>query len=397
MNAGSKTSGRPAWIEVDLGAVAHNLDIIKDFLSPGSEICAVVKANAYGHGLDRVVSFMSGYGVRNFAVATVEEAAAVRKIAPQAMILVLSLVWPGQIEEVLDLDLVSGVSDMIYAEKLSEAAIKRGRRAKVMAVIDTGMGRIGFRSEEPASVETVKAVSGLKGLELLGLMSHFSDCTGAGPESDAYTDLQEARFASFREKVLAAGVPLPVCSLCNSFGTMTRPSAHYQLCRTGAIIFGSYTDTLTPRFGFLPALSVKALISHIKTVPAGTVIGYNRAAVTERESVIGTVNLGYADGIPRNWGCGNGSVIIRGMKAPLIGLVCMDQLMVDLTDVPGAALFDEVTVIGRSGDLEIAADEMGEKTGTMYDVIVTGLSERLPRFYIAPAEDGGSREAEDKD
>lgn len=384
MNSTKMTNtGRPAWVEVDLGAISNNIDIIRDHLSPGCTLCAVVKADAYGHGLKTVANMLQKKGVDCFAVATVEEGIAVRTLTGDAMIIVLSLVWPGQIETVLDYGLVTGVSDPEYAKRLSEAARARGTRAKVFAMVDTGMSRIGFLSEDPDTPEMIRNIAGQEGLELLGLMSHFAGSNDVSPEGIAYTDMQEQRFAALREKVLAEGVPLKICSICNSFAAMTRPSAHYQLVRTGAVMFGSYVDTLKPRFGFMPAMSVKALVMHIKTVPAGTVVGYNRISRVSRPSVIGTLNLGYADGIPRNWSAGTGYVLVRGCRAPILGPLCMDQMMIDLTDVPGASLYDEAVLIGRDGDLEITADEMGEKTGSFFDTIVTAVSLRLPYVYLS--------------
>lgn len=382
-------NGRPAWVEIDLDAIGHNISIIKRNLSPGCSLCGVVKADAYGHGMKQVAGLLIRKGVRTLAVATVEEGITLRKLYPDVRILVLSLVFPGQIGQILDNGLVTGVSNLVYARALSEEAFRRGVRAEVFALIDTGMGRIGFLSEDEDTVRQIKEVQSLAGLKLLGILSHFGGSNDISPEGVDYTDMQSARFALIREKLLAAGVDLAISSICNSFATMTRPADHYQLCRTGAVMFGSYVDTLMPQFGFRPAMSVKALIMHIKEVPAGSYIGYNRISRTEKPSRIGTLNIGYADGIPRNWSCGVGYVLVNGKKAPILGPLCMDQLMIDLTGIPEAGLYDEAVLIGVSGGKEISADEMGETTGSFFDTIVTAMCLRLPYYYI---EDGVLRE-----
>ncbi|MCF0149834.1 MAG: alanine racemase [Firmicutes bacterium] len=373
--------GRPAWVEIDLDAIGHNIDIIKSNLSDGCALCGVVKADAYGHGLEKVAGLLIEKGVSTLATATVEEGLQLRRLYPQVRILVLSLVHPRQISQVLKGGLITCVSNRVYADALSEEACRQGVLAPVFAAVDTGMGRIGFLSEEEDTVCAIKELSVLPGLDFLGVLSHFGGSNDISPEGLAYTDLQSARFARLREKLLAAGVALGESTICNSFAALTRPKDHYQLCRTGAVMFGSYEDTLMPRFGFRPAMSVKALIMHIKTVPEGSYIGYNRISRTQKATRIGTLNIGYADGIPRNWSCGVGYVLVNGKKAPILGPLCMDQLMIDLSAVPQAQLYDEAVLIGESGGLRISADEMGETTGSFFDTIVTAMSLRLPYYY----------------
>ena len=371
---------RPGWVEVDLSVIGHNLDIIRNEVGPDTEICAVVKANAYGHGAVPVTRYLLKKGIRSFAVATVEEALELREITKDSRILLLGMICPEYIPAVLENDITVGISTLSFARLLSEEAVKAGRTIRCFAFLDTGMCRVGFLSEDPDTVDSIEAVSKLPGLDMLGLLSHFSGSNDMSNPGKAYTAMQLARFSRVRDELLSRGVSLPVCSLANSYATMMLPESRFQMVRPGAVLYGSYVDSIMPQFGTKAALSVKAKIMHLKDVPAGSAIGYNRTSVTTRTTRIATINLGYADGIPRVWG-GRGYVLINGRMAPLMGVVCMDQFMVDVTDVPDVKIYDEVVIIGKSGDLEITADTVGEATGGIFDTLVCGLTARLPYVY----------------
>ncbi len=373
---------RPAWVEVDLSAISRNIDRIKDRLAPGCEFCAVVKANAYGHGQRKCMELLMAKGVNRFAVATIEEALIAREICPEGMVYILGLVEPEDYGIILDNDITIGLCIMEDALLLSEAALRAGKKAPVFAVVNTGMNRLGFIPEDPQTIEDIRKLSELPGLQLLGLMSHFSSADEFDEAGDAYTDMQLRRFEALRIKLTEAGVPLPFNTLANSAASLLLPESHYQMARPGGSIFGDYADGLPPELGIEYCMNVKAKIMHLKRLPKGSAIGYGRHTELERDSLIGTLNLGYADGIPRMWSCGQGYVLVHGAKAPIVGVVCMDQMMIDLTDIPDVKRFDTVTLIGEDGDLHIRPEQMGEVCGGIFDTTVIGLAQRLPYKYI---------------
>ncbi len=373
---------RPAWVEVDMGAISRNIDRIKNRLAPGCEFCAVVKANAYGHGQRKCMGLLMAKGITRFAVATIEEALLARELCPGGMVYILGLVEPQDYGIILENNITLGICEMDDARLLSEAAVKAGKRSPVFAVVNTGMNRLGFIPEDPATEDCIGEISRLPGLELLGLMSHFSSSDEFDEAGDEYTEMQLQRFETLRARLVEKGVPLPFNTLANSAAALLLPRSHYQMARPGGSIFGDYADGLPPELGIEYCMSLKAKIMHLKWLPKGSAIGYGRHTELKRDSLIGTLNLGYADGIPRIWSCEKGYVLVHGVKAPIVGVVCMDQMMIDVTDVPDVKRFDIVTLMGEDGDLHIRPEEIGEICGGIFDTTVIGLAQRLPYKYI---------------
>ena len=377
-----KKTLRPAWVEIDTAALRNNIEILQKGLAPGSAICGIVKANAYGHGLKAVVKVMLSCGIDCFAVASISEALQVRTLAPEARIIMLGMIDRENFDLVLEEDITAGLCSAEFAKELSDYAADFGRKAEALAFIDTGMGRIGFQWDEPGLLDTLKDISELPGIRLAGLMSHFSSADEDTDEGRAYTDLQQERFETIRSGLTAMGVKLPICTLANSYPTVNRPSAHYRYCRPGIAIYGAYSHPLFREKGMLPTFSVKAKIMFIKDVRGGFYVSYGRKGQTEGPARIATLPVGYADGIPRAWGCGRGYVLFGGVKAPIIGRICMDQLMVDVTGIPGVEIGSEAVLVGKSGDAYLDPAEIGESCGELEHGIMCGMSVRLPYIYL---------------
>ncbi len=390
---------RSAWVEVDLGAISRNIDRIQARLAPGSSFCAVVKANGYGHGQAEAMKLLMKKGISRFAVATVSEAILARTLCPDGMVYMLGIMQPEDFDIAIDYRITLNISDLEDAKALSGRVLERWkdmkertadspelsvsmRKQPVFAVVNTGMNRIGFDADDPGTIEKIREIASLPGLELLGLMSHFSSSDGFDEAGNAYTAMQLARFEKVRKTAEEAGIPLPFNTLANSAASLLLPESHYQMARPGGAIFGDYADGLPPDIGIEYCMNVKAKIMLIQELPEGSAISYGRRTVLRRKSLIATLPLGYADGIPRAWSCEKGYVLLHGKKAPIVGVVCMDQMMIDVTDIPEARRFDTVTLIGKDGEYHITPEEVGAVCGGIFDTTVIGMAQRLPYRYI---------------
>ena len=369
---------RPAWVEIDLKKLDENIKIILSRVSPGSRACGIVKADAYGHSVMECVEVMQENGIRDFGVSTLEEAIQLREGGVKDRIIMLGLVPADFVKTLVAYDITASFADLSFAETLSKAATAAGKVAEVLAKVDTGMGRIGYLAKDPQTVEEILEVSRLPGLKLAGIFSHFST---ADSEDRSFADKQEKRFIHLRDTLLERGVSMDLCTLANSPATMDRPSSHFDLCRPGGIYYGRYQSGNTKVEGIEAVMTVKAVIVQLKNVPEGFSVGYERSMITKRPSTIASLALGYADGVPRPWG-ERGQAIVGDRFAPFAGYVCMDQCMLDVTDVPNVQVGDEVILVGRRGDLEIRAEDIAGAVGTLANEITCGFSQRLPYRFI---------------
>jgi len=369
---------RPAWVEIDLKALDTNIKIIKERVSEGSAVCGIVKANAYGHGVLECVKVMQENGIKDFGISTLREAIQLREAGVKDRVIMLSLVPQMYVDTVVKYNITTGFTNIDYAKALSEEAIRQGCVAEVLGIIDTGMGRIGYQAKDPDTVMEIVEASTMPGIKVAGILSHFST---ADHEDRTYADKQEKQFNHVRDALLEKGLDLYLCTLANSPGTMDRPTSHFDLCRPGGIFYGRYQSGCTLVEGIQPVLSIKANIVQLKNVPEGFSVSYDRSLITKRPSTIATLAIGYADGIPRPW-WEKGHVIVNGHFAPFAGVICMDQCMLDVTDIPNVQLGDEVVIIGKSGDLQIRAEDIGEGVGTIANNITCGCDLRLPYVYV---------------
>ena len=378
-----KESMRQTWVEIDLSALDHNIKAIKEAIG-SAEIIGIVKADAYGHGSVRCSKVLRSNGVSRFAVATVEEALTLREAGFNETIIILGFVPQECVDIVIEQRLTIVVGGLERAGAIANIAGETNDVIDCLVAIDSGMGRIGYRIETPFEKELAKTeieeMDELDGIRIIGMISHFSTSDEA---DSSYTDKQLSLFNDFYEELAGCGISLPMLSIANSAAIMDYPRTHFDAVRPGIIMYGCYPsdEVDKSRLDLEPVMSVKAYIVHLKTVPAGTAISYGRRFITERESKIATISIGYADGYARTL-TGKAEVLVNGHRVPVVGSICMDQCMIDVTDVPEVRAGDEVVIMGRSGDDEIPAEELADKIGTINYEILCDFGMRLHKIYI---------------
>ena len=376
------TNQRPTWAEVSLSALTENYLRLKRHLAADGQVrplMAVVKANAYGHGAVECARALEAVGADWFGVALVEEAVELRQAGIVQPVFCLGGFWRTQGELIVEHDLTPALFRMDLAEELNECAKAAGRVASFHLKVDTGMGRLGVQLSELA--EFASALRSLNHINLDGVLTHFADADGL--ETD-YTEGQISRFNKAVSILRELGFQPTWLHMANSAGLHAYPEAHGNLARAGAAMYGLVRDVLSPRLEPLPLKPVLALKSRIvllKTVPAGTSLGYGCTFTTARESRIATLPIGYADGFHRAHS-NNGRVIVRGRFAPVVGRVSMDLTVLDVTDVPSVELGDEVVLLGAQQGLRISAEDLAAEIGTISYEILTSISGRVPRIYV---------------
>lgn len=370
---------RPVWVEVSLEAIHHNFTEVQKLIKPGTGIMAVVKANAYGHGAVEVAKRLSEAGATYFGVATQQEALELRQAGIHLPILILGFTPLEDAELTVEHGITQTIFSLAQGEALSRAAVKSGRKAAVHLKIDTGMGRIGMPPHEETIKEIAQLVK-LPGLKVEGIFTHLAQAD-APDKSSALQ--QTLRFSNFIQRLEINGIFIPLKHAANSAATIELPETHFNLVRPGIMLYGLppgaaiNQDQLTLR----PALTWKTRIAHLKEVPKGTSISYGGTYITGRTTKVATLPLGYADGLMRVLS-NRGEVLVNGHRAPIIGRVCMDQTMIDVTGIDQVAVGDEVTIIGKQGQEEITAGELAEKAGTINYEVVCSISSRVVRKYI---------------
>ena len=383
-NVNKEKSLRQAWAEVDLGALATNIDLVKSRIEKsGSLICGVLKANAYGCGLEQCHHVMRKKGISCFAVATLEEALLIRRWDSESRIFIMGPVADENAEEVVKYNLLTLYTDFAYVQVLSAEAVRQGKTVEILTPVDTGMGRLGLQAEDPALIEEIKKIAKLPGIKFAGIMSHFS-CENF--EDKSWSLVQLDRFNLVYDKLQKEGIEALLCNISASGSGYRRENARYGMCRCGGLFYGRYQNLSDKVPGLRPVLSVKCKVTYVKEVPADFSVSYGRSGRTQRPSVIATLPLGYCDGVRRAWGCGTGYVLIHGQKAPTIGVVCMDQMMVDVTGIPGVKRGDEVVIVGSQGGQSITVEDMAAALGTNGNEIACGFSIRLPFVYKGESE-----------
>ena len=364
---------RAAWAEIDLRALRHNYEEIKKNIRGGVKLCAVVKADAYGHGAVAVARVAVEAGASYLAVATLGEAIELREAGFTTPILLLGLVLPDEARDIVDYDVTQVVCELPLAEAISREAVRQHKVAKVHLKVETGMGRIGIRPEEIGALAA--KVKALPNIEIEGMFSHFAM---ADSKDKTYTKGQLAKFEQALEAVKAAGVTLKLRHIAESAAILEIPEAHYDMVRAGVIQYGMWpSDEVTHPIELRPVMKLCAKVVFLKTLHKGESIGYGRQFIAARESRIATLPLGYADGYIRAYGNG-GSVSFGGRRATIAGRVCMDQVMVDVTDLPDVEEGDTAVLFG---DDDITADEAAGWLNTINYEVTCLVSPRVPRVY----------------
>jgi alanine racemase len=369
---------RSAWAEIDLGCIQHNIQAIKHRVG-NTQIIGVVKADGYGHGAVEVSRVLLKNDVSALAVATLDEAIQLRDANIKAPIILLGLSPASSANTIIDCNLTPIAASYSDIYGLSTLALKRKKTVEVFIALETGMGRIGYMHNK-SSINEIKNISTLPNVKIKGVFSHFA---AADEKDKSFSYKQIEMFNQFCDELDLAGIKTAFRTLANSAATIELPDAWFDAVRPGIILYGCYPSNEINKeiVSLKPAMSLKANIVFIKKVPAGTSISYGRNFITRRESLIATLPLGYADGYPR-YLSGKGRVLINGQYAPLVGNICMDQCMIDVTDIPNVKRYDEVILIGSQGEKTILADEIAEKTDTINYEIVSRIGKRLPRIYI---------------
>jgi alanine racemase len=364
--------GRPTWVEIDLVAITYNLRQVVERVAP-ARVLAVLKADGYGHGAVKVGRTVLNNGATMLGVASLNEALPLRTAGIAAPILILGYTPPWQARELVRHDVTATVFDLDVAQALSRAAGELNSRVCVHVKVDSGMGRLGLLPDQV--LPFVLAVRELPHLDLEGLFTHFSVA-----DSDlAYTRWQVDRFQAVVDALNEAGVSVPLVHAANSAAIFTLPEAHFNLVRLGIALYGlDPSSTVGCPDGFRPALSFKTQVAQVKTLPPGSFVSYGNTYQTQGAERIAVIPVGYADGFrraPRHWG----SVLVRGQRAAIVGRVCMDQTMLDVSHIPGVRRGDEVVLIGRQGTDEITAEEVAERLGTITYEVVSEILARVPR------------------
>jgi alanine racemase len=368
----------PVWAEIDLAALASNISEVRKITNPTSKIMAVVKANGYGHGAVEVSRTVLAGGADWLGVARLDEGLTLREAGIEAPILILGYLPPEQSSDVVRSCLSQAVYTSDMALALAEAASAQGTQAKVHLKIDTGMGRIGWVAG-PGAVREILTLARNRHLEIEGIFTHFA---AADLADKAYTKEQLVKFTKLIEELRRNGLEIPIKHAANSAALMEMPETHLDLVRAGIIMYGLYPsdEVNRSRVKLRPVMSLKAKVAYVKEVPAGFKVSYGCTHSTQNNTVIATLPLGYADGYSRLLSS-KGCALLHGRRAPVIGRVCMDQVMVDVGHIPGTAVGDEAVLIGRQGDQEITTDEIAGLLGTINYEIVCMVSHRVPRVY----------------
>lgn len=369
----------PTWTEVNLDAIAQNVRNIKKLIGEKKELMAVVKGNAYGHDILEVSSVVLNNGATRLAVARLEEGIFLRKASITVPILILGLTLKQQAELLVSYNITPAVCEYGMIEKLSESAIKKDKVVKVHLKIDTGMGRIGIFSNHVLNF--VKKVKALKNIEIEGIFTHFSV---ADEKNKTYTEEQFKKFMEVLTLLEKEEIKIPIKHVGNSATLLDLPHMWLNLVRPGISIYGLYPSTEVQKtVKLIPAHSFKTRIVFLKELSAGEYISYGRTYTTiKKRTKVASLPVGYADGYNRLLS-NQGHVLVRGKRVSVIGRICMDQTMIDVTDLPQVEVGDEVVLWGRQGQEEITVEEIAEKIGTInYEIVHMPDKKRVPKLFI---------------
>lgn len=375
-----KDAIRPAWAEINLSNLDYNIKSIKAKVA-GRDLIGVIKADAYGHGAVMCAQVLRENGVKTFAVATLHEAITLRETGALEEIIILGLTPDMYADTLVKYDLTPVVCDSQNAKAISDAAAKAGKTLEALIAVDTGMGRIGYLpSEAETAIFDIKKIAMLSNLKIKGMFSHMST---ADAFDKTFSKEQEEKYNEFFKALTAAGVNIPFRTFANSASIMEIPSVYFDAVRPGIILYGCYPSDEVDKnqLSIKPVMSVKANIVHLKDVPEGFSVGYGRKFIAEKPSRIATLALGYADGYPRPYSA-YAKVIVNGIMCPIAGNICMDQCMVDVSQVPNVKVGDEVIIMGSDGVNTILADDIAAATGTINYEICCAFGQRLPKVYV---------------
>ena len=377
------------WAEINLNAYAHNIRELKRITRPPARLMAVVKANGYGHGAVEVAREALQNGAQYLGVARINEAIPLREAGLEVPILIFGYTPPDLAHLLIDYELTQTVYSMSSASALSEQATRKGKKINVHLKVDSGMGRLGFllaaTNDTPDdvaaqnSIRAIETITRLPGLTVEGIFTHFATADSA---DKSYANLQLDRFMDLLARLQKQGLEPPVRHAANSGALIDMPDSHLDMVRPGIATYGLHPSDEVDKSSvdLRPVMSVKSRVIHLKQVPPGFNISYGITFQTKKQTTIATVPVGYADGFNRLLSS-RGHMLVHGQRVPIVGRVCMDLTMLDVGDVSGVALEDEVVVFGEQGDEAVTADEIASHLDTINYEIVSTVTARVPRIY----------------
>lgn len=375
---------RPVWLEINLDNLAYNLNSIKENVDPNATIMPVIKANGYGHGAVQLAKFYKGLGVERLAVSILQEAIELRQNQIHGDILVLNYTPEDTLDAVLDFDLTQSIYTLEAAEKLSDLAAIKDKKAKIHIKVDSGMGRLGFLSKEASSIAMIEKIHQLPNIEIEGIFTHFARADELNKET---TINQIKAFDSVINKLEERGIQIPMKHVSNSAAIIDLPEYNFNIVRPGIMLYGYYPSTEVDkrRVELKPAMTLKAEVSNVKEVEEGTGISYGHIFSTARKSKIATLPIGYADGYSRMLSEG-AFVSIQDQRVPVVGRICMDQMMIDVTDLDEVNIGDEVVLFGVGKNSYPKVEELALILGTINYELICMMGRRIPRKYIKRGE-----------
>lgn len=365
---------------INLEAILYNIKEIKKLVEDNVNVMAVIKADGYGHGAGVLADYLQNE-VNYYGVATIEEAKELRQNGIKLPILILGYTSPSQYTEIVENNITVTIYTLEMAKEVSKVAVICGKQAKIHVALDTGMTRIGFDANENGALAVAETCK-IPNLIVEGLFTHFST---ADEKDKGYSKLQMDRYDNFIRLLEKNGVHIPIKHMCNSAGIIEFNHHRFDMVRAGIIIYGLYPSEEVNKdmIKLKPALEWKAHVINIKNVEAGHGVSYGKTFITKNKTKIATISIGYADGYPRALSS-KGRVLIHGQYAPIIGRICMDQMMVDVSHINNIEIEDEVTLVGKDGDNIISVEELANAAGSFNYEFVCGIGKRVPRIYRYP-------------
>ena len=365
---------RRCWAEIDLSAIKYNIEQYRTCLKGGTELLCVVKANCYGHGDSLVIPHLEKLGVKWFAVSNLVEAEHLRSLGVKGEIIILGYTPEENADDLVKFNIIQACTEYAYAVRLNENAA--AGKVRIHAAIDTGMTRIGLHGDTASDADDIQKMMQLENLSVEGMFTHYAVADSRDEDCVAYTRAQTDKILAVDDELKRRGISLPCVHFLNSAGGIHCPTSRSSLARLGIILYGLYPDPSDPLpFEPKPAMELKAIISQVKYIEKGTSVSYGRTFTADKRIKLATVTAGYADGFPRALS-NKGEVIIKGIRCPIVGRICMDQFMCDVSAVDGVQTGDVATLFGR----EITADDIAQLTGTIGYEIVCGITARVPRI-----------------
>jgi alanine racemase len=363
---------------INLDAIRNNILNIRKLAGESTKIMAIIKADGYGHGALSIAKSLDNLGVDAFGIAIIEEGIELRKAGIQKPILILGYTPKEQYNQLVQYDVSQTIFQLSSAIDLSEAALKQNKKAGIHIKVDTGMNRIGFFDTEE-SIEDIKKIALLEGIRIEGIFSHFAS---ADETDKTFAKKQLERYLKFVNRLEQEGVSIPIKHISNSAGIIELPEAKLDMVRSGIATYGLYPSEYvdSDKLQLLPAMEIKTHVSYVKTVGPGNGISYGSTYVTNKDTRIATIPVGYGDGYPRQLSS-KGRVLIHGKSVPIIGRICMDQFMVDVTEIENVKQGDEVTLIGKDGTEFISIEEVAALVNSFNYEIACNVGKRIPRVY----------------